>query len=261
MFHPALWLQNTLRNWMRGTLLGNLTQQLWPQPPITRLLVVCATRKSETDFWKKSALGNSLKIWLSNPLIKPSIAFENTSGLSTIYNMQIRSANTGDALLFVHDDVWLDDPQWIDKVLHAINRYDIVGVAGNTRICKDQPAWLVSKLEPDRFDWDHPHLSGSISHGERANGVTVSYGLSPAKCQLLDGVFLAARARTLQSAKVEFDEQFQFHFYDLDLCRSARRVGLSLGTWPIALTHQSQGSFLRPPWNAVYQQYRQKWGH
>lgn len=261
MLHPATWFRNRLRNALRGTLLGQLAQQISPPPPVTRLLVVSATRKTEADFWKTSALGKSLKIWRSDPLVVPCIAFENTNGLGTVYNAQIHAAGPGDALLFVHDDVWLDDPQWIAKILVALNRYDIVGVAGNTRISKDQPAWLVSKLEPDRFDWDHPYLSGAISHGHQPKGETVVFGNAPARCQLLDGVFLAARAQTLQKSKATFDAQFKFHFYDLDFCRTARRAGLSMGTWPIALTHQSQGSFLTPVWRESLERYRKKWKH
>ena len=64
------------------------------------------------------------------------------------------------------------------------------------------------------------------------------FGPAPMPVQLLDGVFLAARADTLRRSGVRFDPCFAFHYYyDLDLSRSARRAGLSLGTWPLPLVH------------------------
>jgi hypothetical protein len=76
---------------------------------------------------------------------------------------------------------------------------------------------------------------------------------------LLDGVFTAARKQTLQNKSVRFDPQFDFHFYDLDFCRSVHAAGLTMGTWPVDLTHQSGGAFGSPRWHALYERYREKW--
>jgi GT2 family glycosyltransferase len=84
--------------------------------------------------------------------------------------------------------------------------------------------------------------------------------LVPADCELLDGVFLAARKSALTAKGVLFDPRFDFHFYDMDFCRSARQRGLRLGTWPIGLTHQSGGAFGTEKWNDKYQAYLKKWG-
>jgi GT2 family glycosyltransferase len=58
---------------------------------------------------------------------------------------------------------------------------------------------------------------------------------------------------------VAFDTRFGFHFYDLDFCRTARAQGLRLGTWPIAITHQSGGAFADPRWQSGLQIYLDKW--
>lgn len=261
MVRPFILLKNLIRNALRGSLLGALIRDSLGKPTIERLMVVAATRDKKEKFWQKSALGISLSKWLEHPLIRLQISYENVEGLSVVYNRQIQTAKAKDILLFVHDDVWLDDPQWIEKLVIAVERYDIVGVAGNTRISRDQPSWLTKEVSADRFEWDYPHLSGSISHGNPNDRKPVFFGVSPAVCQLLDGVFLAARANVLKKSNVRFDEQFKFHFYDLDFCRSARHAGLLLGTWPIELTHQSEGSFLSPLWNEGLRLYRKKWKH
>jgi hypothetical protein len=60
-------------------------------------------------------------------------------------------------------------------------------------------------------------------------------------------------------ALIAFDSQFQFHFYDLDCCRVCRQKELSLGTWPIAVTHASGGSFGFPQWLEARVLYEKKW--
>lgn len=64
---------------------------------------------------------------------------------------------------------------------------------------------------------------------------------------------------TLADNKVLFDPRFDFHFYDMDFCRSARTKGLRLGTWPICITHQSGGAFGSQRWIEKYRLYLEKW--
>ena len=108
-------------------------------------------------------------------------------------------------------------------------------------------------------------LSGAVSHGVRdatPHPPLVSlgaYGPVSADCDLLDGLFLAARIESLRLCGVRFDEQFDFHLYDLDFCRQAKRAGLRLWTWPILVTHASGGAFCTPEWKAGARRYLDKW--
>lgn len=103
------------------------------------------------------------------------------------------------------------------------------------------------------------YLSGAVAHGPTPCGPVTYYGAYPAECELLDGVLLAATRSTLARVRVEFDQAFDFHFYDLDFSRSARKAGLCVGTWPIAITHTSGGSFGTVPWRKSLNVYREKW--
>lgn len=255
----AVRIRNLLRNRLRASMIGRALLQWAPEPPIRAIKLVCATRLSEKHFWRNSALGQSLKPWLSHPMVSAVVHHDNRLGLPKIYNPHLAEAAPGEVLVFVHDDVWIDDGEWIAKLRLAFERYDIVGVAGNRRISRDQPAWLFRSMEGDRFVWDNGFLSGSIGHGPNAKGSVSVYGPSPVPCELLDGVWLAARGSVVRRSRLMFDERFDFHFYDMDLCRQARRAGLSLGTWPIELTHQSGGAFGSPGWQAGLALYRGKW--
>ncbi|MFA6041667.1 MAG: tetratricopeptide repeat protein, partial [Methylophilus sp.] len=224
----------------------------------TTIQLVSATRMSEQVFWEKSALGLSLKRHMQqNSNLKASIAYENTRGLSTIFNQSIANADKDTTLVFIHDDVWIDETNFADAVLAGLQQFDVIGVAGNKRRIPQQPAWAFVDVN---FTWDNKeNLSGSVAHGAHAYGEVSNYGPVPAACELMDGVFLAAKKSTLLSKQVQFDEQFDFHFYDLDFCRSARNANLTLGTWPIKLTHQSGGAFGSAQWQAKYQLYLKKW--
>lgn len=222
------------------------------------VLIVSATRLSETDFWRKSALGISLQrhLKLDNRL-STHIAFENSRGLPEIYNECIHHAEET-TLVFMHDDVWIDETDsFANTIMAGLEQFDVIGVAGNRRRIPNQPAWAFINSQ---LTWDDKsNLSGYIAHGKDALGTASYYGTVPAKCELLDGVFLAVKKSSLKKNNVKFDAQFDFHFYDMDFCRSAREAGLMLGTWLIKLTHQSGGAFGSPQWRNKYQCYLKKW--
>lgn len=220
--------------------------------------IVSATRYSESEFWNKSALGLSLHRHLKQDNgISASIAFNNTLGLSDVFNQAIERADDSAILVFVHDDVWIDEANFVDTMIAGLERFDVIGVAGNKRRLPNQPAWL---FVDTALNWDEPeYLSGTVWHGPHAFGEDKFYGDVPAPCELLDGVFIATTKSALNGAHVRFDHQFDFHLYDVDFCRSAREAGLSLGAWPIKLTHQSKGAFGSPHWAQKCQLYFNKW--
>lgn len=219
--------------------------------------IVSATRLSEADFRSKSALGLSLKRLARDSRLSAHIAFENARGLPEVYNARITAQDGRDIVVFMHDDVWIDDYFLADRILEGLAIYDVIGVAGNRRRVPQQPGWA---FVDTWLTWDErANLSGRVAHGKSPFGAVSYYGAIPAECELLDGVFLAARRSRLVETGVLFDAAFDFHFYDMDFCRSSRKNGLRLATWPICLTHQSGGVFGKDAWNEKYRLYLQKW--
>ena len=224
--------------------------------------IVTATRMSKDDFWSKSALGQSLKRLVYDPEtyhLNAHVAYENKSPLPVIFNSRISAQNKYEILIFIHDDVWIDDYFLADRVIEGLNTYDVIGVAGNRRKIQNQANWS-SMWVDEKFIWDDKRfLSGSVAHGPSPFGTVNYYGRSPSECEQMDGVFLAAKKSTLIANEIKFDPRFDFHFYDMDFCRSAREKGLRLGTWPICLTHQSVGNFSKQRWREIYALYHKKW--
>ncbi len=221
-----------------------------------KIEVIAATRHSEESFWNNAALGHSLRRISFDKKIVPKITFDNQKGLPSVYNQAISNADEDSYLVFIHDDVWIDDSFFSHRIIEGLNNFDIIGVAGNRRILSKQPAWL---YVDDNFVWDKENLSGAVAHGQQPFGHVSFYGALPVSCELLDGVLLATRKSLLRKSNCNFDEIFKFHFYDMDFCRTARKVGLTLGTWPIAITHQSGGAFGADMWKKNYLIYKEKW--
>jgi hypothetical protein len=222
--------------------------------PVT---IVSATRCNQADFFLHTALGRCLLTYAAFG-VKAKIFFENARGLGACYNEVIdRTENEEEILVFMHDDVTIADFFWIDKLMLALSQFDVIGLAGNKRRVPRQPAWA---FVDDRFTWDdRANLSGIVGHGDGFPCALDVYGdvLQPLK--LMDGVLLAAKKATFTKSGVRFDEQFRFHFYDMDICRQFEEKNLTMAAAPMGVIHRSTGGFGGPDWRACYESYLQKW--
>jgi GT2 family glycosyltransferase len=223
-----------------------------------KVVIVSATRASTGEFEKQTALGGSVQRLAHDSRFGAHVVTSNKRGLPLVYNEAIDSFDDDAILIFLHDDVWIDDYFLIQRVIEGLQQFDVIGLVGNRRRLPEQPSWGFAT--PD-LKWDDgEHFTGSIGQGSQAAGPVHSFGPAPAECEILDGVFLAAKRSTLIQRGVRFDPRFEFHFYDMDFCRSARQAGLRLGTWPICVTHQSIGKFGGPDWRSAFNAYLAKWG-
>ncbi|MEB3333088.1 MAG: hypothetical protein VKI83_11425 [Synechococcaceae cyanobacterium] len=227
------------------------------------VVLACATQVPARLFERSTLLGRSLQSF-PEPL-RPRLCLlaenrgEGAMGLAAFYNRvldELRLDQSGfdqrsseeaqdDAIVvFIHDDVYLHDWNLGIHLNRALSVFDVVGVVGSANVPFGQPGWwhgLDGEGMPRRND--AVIRSGSINHFDPVLVRPDLYGPSPLACDLLDGVFLAARLACLRARGVRFDPQFTFHCYDTDFCYTARASGLRLGTWPIPLTHGSGGGF------------------
>jgi hypothetical protein len=229
-----------------------------PMPIRPAIRIVVATRESKDDFYAKTALGRSLALY-NFPSSELRLFEKNTTGLPVLYNQAIEEARNNPAVLvFVHDDIHLCDFDWAEKILNALDVFQIMGLAGNKRRVPKQPAWL---FIDDDLTWDDlGNLSGAVGHGSGFPPQNLSiFGAARQEVKLLDGLLLAAHSQTLITKNIRFDERFAFHFYDMDFCRQAEAQNVTMGTWPLSVIHESEGNFGGDAWRAAYAQYLDKW--
>tara|TARA_R110002110_G_C13275758_1_gene702077 strand:+ start:251 stop:958 length:708 start_codon:yes stop_codon:yes gene_type:complete len=182
---------------------------------------------------------------------------DNITGLPELYNNHInrKTVKKYDIVLFVHDDVYIDDLDCFAKIRTAISahQYDIIGLAGGQEVTIKKPAlWhLMSKKHFGAVV--HP-ISDQV---EDSGCVSVtSFGPTPMRCAVLDGLFLAVNLKPVLDSKWKFNENFKFHHYDISSCLDANKKKLKLGTYPIWVVHSSPG--LKDYWNTEYQKSEKK---
>lgn len=233
------------------------------EKPKEKIRFVCATRLSQRDFFAQAPLGRSLPLYRSYPtdrVIELRLFANNTQGLSELYNTAIEDARNSPAILvFVHDDLYLSDYFWADRLCAALGSFDLVGLVGNKRRVSGQTSWM---FLDDRFTCDsYDNFSGVLGHGKPFPDLKQLsvYGEAGVEVKLLDGVFLAIRSQTLHERDLRFDPRFKFHFYDLDFCRQAELHQVKMGTCALSLVHASPGRLGGTGWRAALRDYAEKY--
>jgi hypothetical protein len=223
-----------------------------------KIRLVIATRVSEKDFFYKTATGKSLSLKIPE-FFEIRLFANNKIGLPKIYNQAlIESINDPAILVFLHDDIYILDYYWPFRLKNALLNFKIIGLAGNKRRVPRQPSWAFIN---DSFKWDNSeNLSGAVGHGQDFpfNNLSI-YGPARQQVKLLDGLLLASESSTFIDNDLFFDEIFDFHFYDMDICRQAEMKNISCGTWDLSVVHQSGGNFGSSEWQLAYQTYLNKW--
>lgn len=184
------------------------------------------------------------------------ICSENSKGLPTIYNDVLeKNAGLYDIIVFAHDDISITDSNIYEKLVQAKKKgLDLFGVAGGK-------GWIPPKDPERHWGWNLASrecgLAGFIIHKDGDKTFATSFGPAPARTLTIDGCFMAFANNGL---KLRFDEQFDFNFYDIDICFQAYKKGMKVGVEPIILTHGSIGKgLLKPEFLEAQRKFLGKW--
>ena len=194
----------------------------------TKVLVVSATSKKD---YKDTLLYKSL----IDQNYQGQFIFhvENKLGLCKLYNKYINTS--WETVIFVHDDVYIDSCDFINKVYNGFEKFDVCGLAGGSNLKVKKP--LLWHLMVDKSTY-----SGVVSHKFEKNYLPTVFGPIGKKVVLLDGLFLAVQPTKLIEKNVKFDENITgFHHYDLKFSIDCFKNNLTLGTVPVHVVHDSPG--------------------
>lgn len=195
--------------------------------------IVCATPLSLEDFNEKSQLGLFIDKFSFQK--QSTIITNNKEGLSKVYNSFITEENRNKNIIFVHDDVLIEDLFFAEKLEIAFEKFDIVGLAGS-KTCdlnSINPAWHQMCEKKD--------MVGEVSHAHNKNIWTSVYGPTNSRALILDGLFIAVNVARLLKTETFFDEDFDFHHYDIAFCLRANVNKLKMGVAPIRAVHFGLG--------------------
>lgn len=222
--------------------------------------IVSATRKNEESFWRTSLLAASINEFRKNYDFKYHIFYENKRSLSAIYNQAI-SRSEAKYIILVHDDVYIKDMCFFEKLIEEHKLFNILGVAGCLSDVGVVPAWPYAACDfsNKKFTKLNSRLGGRIYHGAIwINNLNV-FGDVGVQATLLDGVFISIDLHSIDKNLRLFDEGFDFHFYDLDFSKNAVRNGMKLGISSVELVHESTGGYFSESWIQAYEIFKNKW--
>ena len=221
--------------------------------------IVSATRASTPEDINKLPLVRSIEERLFGG--EYDLMTNNTRGLPVVYNEALAKWKDHDArwLVFVHDDVYIDDAHVFNKLddVHAQHGFNIIGLAG----CKDPTIkshnlWHVMAPRDKLFGYaSHPA-------GQPGQIQVSSFGPSPARVALIDGLFMAVHVPSISKTSWKFNENYTFHHYDLASCIDANRQRLKIGVAPINVIHSSPGlmSVNDATWSKSNDQFLKEYG-
>lgn len=192
------------------------------------ILVGSSVRASDSPF------GDVLAPSLSRVLGSEDVVVTSPGdvrGIAAVYNDFVREARSRDdcdALVLLHDDVEIVDPNFRAKVLAAVGEESVgvVGVIGGAGL--RSIAW-----------WDARHTAGRVFESRRP----MDLGPPRADVDVVDGLLLVLSRRAFR--QLSFDEVAcpRFHGYDVDYCLQARAAGLRVTVRPIEVLHRTKGGF------------------
>jgi hypothetical protein len=161
----------------------------------------------------------------------------NTESLAKVYNegIKISKQSNSNYAIFVHDDVFINCFDFIQRISKQKDMFDVCGLAGNKIITVKEPVlWHLMS--------DRQNLRGCVAHGSDKQYAYTSFGPIPDKVILIDGVFMLVNLQKLPD-NVRFDESnpAKFHFYDLMFSLDCSLSKIKVGVIDIPIIHSSPG--------------------
>ena len=155
-----------------------------------------------------------------------------------------------DLFIFCHDDIEIHEAKedFLNKLKEETASTDVgfVGPAGTTYLGEDAVWWDHNKWREGKHRGRVFHL-----HPENKGPVDTLYGF-PGPVVVLDGLFLAARARTISQIGLDKPEYFEgkWDFYDIHYTTKAFLEGFTNKAIDVKIIHHSLGELAgRDSWH------------
>ena len=172
----------------------------------------------------------------------------NEKSIFEAYEKGFKSLNADDddIVIFCHDDIDIitSPEEFKAELIRAtgVKNAGFIGVAGAAKLSKQCVWW-----QPEN------KLRGFSFHGpSRSEMYPTYFGRLQAKVLVLDGLFLAVKAKVLKNISMRKPAQFkgEWDFYDLEYTLRAYEAGYDNWVVPIILRHESPGELVgRDSWH------------
>lgn len=196
---------------------------------------IVATSKLEENFKSNSPISLFFDKFNFLNSINYTVVYNNKEGLPKVYNNFLNKQFKDKKIIFVHDDVMIEDLFWEEKLAIAFEKYDIIGLAGSKK-CNLNSQVMAWHMMCERED-----MLGEVAHSKDKKSWTTIFGPTDSRALILDGLFIAVDVNKLLETNTRFDENFSFHHYDISFCIRANQNKLKMGICPLKVIHYGLG--------------------
>jgi hypothetical protein len=181
------------------------------------------------------------------------------------YNMLLDKAAEHDdleALVLIHQDAELVDPEFPDRVREALSDPDvaIVGCAGAVGV--RSIAWWQGAVSWAGLTHRYPEFGGGDFPAISWRRSTVPSYASPGEVDSIDGFVIVMSPWAVR--ELRFDESLgKLHGYDFDICMQAKAAGKKVVTADFRTIHHHSLELIKDPesWIQTYIRLTEKWEH
>jgi hypothetical protein len=221
-----------------------------------QVIVITCTKSKNPEEFKQRPIYNSLeKLHKLHPASEFDVRLvsNNSEGLSKNYNNFINDPfYHNKILLFVHDDVELNDLFLVEKLNNS--PYTVTGLAGS-KTCDlscEKMAWHLATTRDN--------MVGEVSHKKQDQIWTTVFGPSKSRALIIDGLFIAVNMEKFIKTQTKFNENFNFHHYDIAFCLECYKNKIDIGVIPLYVVHHGLGdSMMTQEWELSNSMFKQQY--
>jgi hypothetical protein len=166
---------------------------------------------------------------------------QNANSMFEAHKAGTQGVEDEDFVILCHDDIeiLLDEDRFNDLISSHLNdeKVGFVGVAGSSKIGTEIGWFQCARA--------YGSGSGACYHGKTVPEMFLTFFGPAGKVVALDGVFLAASGKTINSIKVAkpVDIKSTWDWYDFFYCVQAHMKGKENRTIPLPIRHESGGRY------------------
>jgi hypothetical protein len=207
------------------------------------IAVICTLSKTVDEFKERPIYKTLEKLHklYSESEFDVRIIKDNKKGLSEVYNSYITEEYKNNILVFMHDDIEINDLFLIEKLNES--PYVVTGLAGSKTcdLSKDKLAWHLCCKKED--------MMGEVAHKKNNFIWTSVFGPTIGRVLIIDGLFISINVEEILKTNARFNEKFKFHHYDMAFCLNCNKQKVKVGVLPITVVHHGLGdSMLTQDW-------------
>jgi hypothetical protein len=227
-------------------------------------MIVFATAVTEPEIFERYGAAGVRRLQEAGEDVD-LVAFASVGSIFRNYNLileQIAKRDDVEALVLIHQDAEIVDPDFIAKLREALAGPDvaIVGCAGAVDV--RSIAWWEGSITWAAFTHRYEEYGGgeipAFSWATQDRPPFAQLG----EVDSIDGFVMGLAPWTIENLR--FDESLgALHGYDFDFCMQARDAGKKVVTADLQVIHHHSLTLLENPesWIQAYMQTQKKWEH